>query len=115
MRRTALFAASFATSIGVASSGCSGGLHTVPQGPRPENGEARAIIVATPPPPAKVEHVPTDPGGLCAWQDGQWIWLGGHWQWQPGAWVVPPVGCRYAQPSMAWVQAAQRDLLYYVH
>jgi hypothetical protein len=96
-------------------SGCGGGLNTVPEGSRAENGNEQAVIVATPPPPAKVERVPTDPRGACAWLDGQWLWLGGRWQWQPGAWVVPPVGCRYVPPSMAWVQGTQRDALYYVH
>lgn len=96
-------------------SGCGGGLRTVPTGSRSEESNQGALIVATPPPPAKVERVPADPEGRCAWQDGQWLWRGGRWQWQPGAWVVPPVGCHYAPPSMAWVQATQRDVLYYMH
>jgi hypothetical protein len=114
-RRALLGSVSLALLVYCWCTGCSGGLNTVPEGARSEASTPHALIVATPPPPAKVERVPTDPGGACAWQDGQWLWLGARWQWQPGAWVIPPPGCHYAPPSMAWVQGAQRDELYYMN
>jgi hypothetical protein len=92
---------------------CGSLLRTVPNGPHPSNG-ADPLIVDYPPPPAQMEHVKSDPGEPCRWQDGHWSWLGRRWSWEPGRWVLPPEGCHYAPPVMVWVPSEQKGELYYI-
>jgi hypothetical protein len=73
----------------------------------------QAVVVDTPPPPAKVEQIPKSPGGDCAWLDGQWLWQGQHWEWEPGSWVIPPRDCHYAEPVVSWIQSTAGATLFY--
>lgn len=77
-------------------------LVTVTTGPRPST--AQPIAVDFPPPPAKVEEIAVSTGGkgACVWRDGYWDWTGRRWDWQPGRAVIPPAGCRYAEPKLEW-------------
>jgi hypothetical protein len=90
---------------------CGSTLRTPPAGQHPEN--ARQVVVEYPPPPARVERVPADPGDACVWVDGYWEWLGRRWEWQIGNWVVPPPGCQYAAPRLAWIDSARGGVLYF--
>ena len=74
---------------------------------------ARQVIVEYPPPPARVERVPADPGEACVWVDGHWEWRGRAWEWESGNWFVPPPGCHYASPRLAWIDTAQGGTLYF--
>ena len=91
---------------------CGGALRTVPTGTR--GAAASPTVVESPPPPARVETVPPDPGEPCAWLDGRWEWTGRTWEWAPGAWVVAEHECRYAPPEATWVAAGERGLLFYL-
>jgi hypothetical protein len=93
--------------------GCGSLLRTVPSGPHPSTG-AEAIIVEYPPPPAQQEPIEGDPGEPCMWEDGYWTWLGRRWSWQPGRWVLPPPGCYFAGPMMAWAESTDKGELYYM-
>jgi hypothetical protein len=71
------------------------------------------VVVPYPPPPAQVEEIPSgvsDP--RCAWVDGHYAWAGRRWEWQPGRWVVPPPGCYYAAPVVAWSKAGEPRLYF---
>ena len=91
---------------------CSAALRTVPIGPEPATAPP-PILVDAPPPPAKIEHVPPDPGAPCAWLDGQWGWVGETWEWTPGAWVVPPADCHFVPGRFGWAEGADRSLLFF--
>lgn len=93
--------------------GCGGSLRTVPEGPHAAT-STLAVVVTSPPPPARIEHVPADPGGNCAWLDGQWVWAGQHWEWQAGDWVVAPPHCHYAEPGLTWVETVGQGALYHL-
>ena len=84
-----------------------------PVGGHPANASP-PIVVDSPPPSAKIEHVPDDPGAPCAWLDGHWEWAGETWDWTPGAWVVAEGGCHFALPEAIWVPAPGRGLLFYL-
>ncbi len=90
---------------------CGSSLRIPPSGPHPEN--ARQLIVDYPPPPARVERVPPDPGETCVWVDGHWDWRGRQWEWEAGNWFVPPPGCHYASPRLAWIDTARGGTLYF--
>ena len=91
---------------------CGSELRTVPTGPHP--GNAVPMIVDYPPPPAQQELIEKQPPSPCAWEDGHWSWLGRRWNWEPGRWVVPPDGCYYAPPFMAWIPSEEKGELYYL-
>jgi hypothetical protein len=90
---------------------CGSTLRIPPSGPHPET--ARQVIVDYPPPPARVERVPPDPGETCVWVDGHWEWRGRQWEWMTGDWVVPPPGCHYAPPRLSWIDTARGGTLYF--
>lgn len=92
---------------------CGSSLRKVPLGPHAVTA-APPIVVDSPPPPAKVETVPRDPGAPCRWLDGRWEWSEDTWVWSPGAWVVPREQCHFAMPEARWVPAVSgRGLLFY--
>lgn len=97
----------------MAGGGCASGVRTVPVGSHPVQG-SELVAVESPPPPAKVERVGSDPGKPCMWLDGQWEWLGRHWEWTDGAWVVPPEGCYFAPPRAVWVTSVRGGQLFYM-
>ena len=66
-----------------------------PEAPRGAHPPSDAVVVPYPPPPAKVEEVPAQPGANCVWTDGYWEFTD-RWEWQDGAWVVAPAHCRLA-------------------
>ena len=57
-----------------------------------------------PPPPAKIEEIPLAQGSRspCIWRDGYWDWTGRRWEWQAGRALIPPPGCRFAEPKLQW-------------
>jgi hypothetical protein len=56
-----------------------------------EQAMAPRVLVATPPPPARIDPAkPPGPGGSSFWRPGHWSFRGGRYVWMPGAWVVPP-------------------------
>lgn len=70
-----------------------------PELPRPPYIAHPAHALATvpfPPPPARVEYVPSSPRDDAVWVDGQWLWTGREWAWVYGAWVIPPEGALYS-------------------
>ena len=95
--RAALLSIAFVAACGAAR------LVTVPSGPQPA--KATAVSVDYPPPPAKIEEIPLSeqPGAnACVWRDGYWDWTGRRWEWQGGRAVIPPSGCRFAEPKLHW-------------
>lgn len=60
------------------------------------------LRVGFPPPPARVERIPTSPRPDAVWIDGEWVWQGRGWSWQVGRWVVPPTGCRFSPWTSTW-------------
>ena len=78
-------------------------LITVPSGPQPP--KATPVSVDYPPPPAKLEEIPLSSrsgANPCLWRDGYWDWTGRRWEWQSGRAVIPPPGCRFAEPKLRW-------------
>ncbi|GAC1554362.1 MAG: hypothetical protein NVS3B10_15770 [Polyangiales bacterium] len=64
-----------------------------------------------PPPPARVEIIPTEPPSARAvWIDGEWTWQGRRWAWKQGRWVVPPAGARFSP----WTSTRDKSGLFYV-
>lgn len=53
-------------------------------------------VVATAPPPARVEVYGTAPGRDYVWLGGYWGWSGGRHEWVPGHW-------ERARPHYRWV------------
>ena len=102
-----------ARALGVALglAACSSGLRTAKVGEHPAVREQ--IEIREPPPPAKVEAVPPDPGERCVWLDGQWELVGRGWKWTPGGWHIPPPGCSYAPPLLVWAESGERGQLYH--
>lgn len=66
-----------------------------PEAPRGAHPANDAVAVPYPPPPAKVEEVPTQPTPQCVWVDGFWEYSD-RWEWQAGEWVIPQAHCRLA-------------------
>lgn len=71
----------------------------------------RYVAVPYPPPPAKVETIPSSPNEDAVWVDGQWRWNGTGYGWRPGQWVVAAEDAAYAPPSL--VRLRNGELLYY--
>lgn len=92
--------------------GCSSSLRLVPRSPPPDTLERE--FTDFPPPPARIEVIPPDPGGDCAWMDGHWDWKGRRWSWSSGAWVVPPPGCHLTLALLTWGsdRSGQPELAY---
>jgi hypothetical protein len=88
---------------------CGASVRNAPRGPQPDN--AAATLVQFPPPPAKVEILPEDPGEPCLWVDGHYNWVGRRWQWEAGGWFVVPEGCHLAEARLVW--APEGSTLYY--
>ena len=97
----------------VCAAACGPSLRTVPLGAPPDVAAAPQLV-DVPPPPAKVERIPPDPGKPCAWFDGRWEWVGEAWEWTAGGWVVPPPGCHFATAESGWAAGTDRSLLFYV-
>lgn len=66
--------------------------------------------VAYPPPPARVENVPTAPRDGAVWIDGEWTWQGERWVWKRGRWVMPPANAMYSP----WTSNRDREGNLYV-
>jgi YXWGXW repeat-containing protein len=64
-----------------------------------QRGSALASV-PYPPPPARVEFVPSRPVSGAVWIDGEWAFRGRRWSWRPGRWVVPPAGARFSPWTM---------------
>jgi WXXGXW repeat (2 copies) len=63
------------------------------------------VEVPYPPPPARVESVPSRPHQPdVVWIDGEWTWQTRRWAWKPGRWVKPPADARFAP----WVTVRDR-------
>ena len=88
---------------------CGASVRSAPRGPQPDN--AAATLVQFPPPPAKVEILPEDPGEPCLWVDGHYNWVGRRWQWEAGGWFIVPEGCHLAEARLVW--APEGSTLYY--
>jgi hypothetical protein len=52
--------------------------------------------VPFPPPPARIEVVPSSPQSETVWIDGEWTWQMRRWAWKPGRWVKPPENARFS-------------------
>ena len=52
--------------------------------------------VTFPPPPARVEHIPSIPHEDAVWIDGEWAWQGSRWAWKAGRWVKPPENAKFS-------------------
>lgn len=72
--------------------GCGGALPHPPFAPQTTDALA---VVASPPPPGRVERVPGKPTGADVWVEGEWIQRAGRWSWLLGRWVKTPIGARY--------------------
>ena len=83
MRSVVVFA------LGALALACSPSLPRPTYAPQPTSS---LLEVGQPPPPARVEIVPTRPTTLALWVDGEWIWRRGRWAWLTGRWVAPPSG-----------------------
>jgi hypothetical protein len=68
------------------------------------------VEVDRPPPPARVEILPTRPSPEAVWIDGEWLWRRARWAWLPGRWVQPPPGATFA--AWAFVRGADGRLWY---
>lgn len=90
---------------------CGSTLKTPPLGPHADY--AKQLEVDYPPPPARVEHVPTAPREDCVWVDGYWEWRGRQWDWESGNWYVAPPGCHYASARLSWIDSARGGALYF--
>jgi hypothetical protein len=98
--------------LGLFFAACGASTKLVPVGPHPPHLQ-EFVTVTYPPPPAEVEDLPpalADPS--CAWMDGHYNWDGRRWAWETGRWVVPPAGCYYAPPVVAWSKAGEERLYF---
>jgi hypothetical protein len=89
---------------------CSSSLRTPLLGPHAD--DAPQVAVEYPPPPARVERLPVDPGAPCVWVDGYWDWVGRRWEWRAGYWATPPEACHYSAPRLQWVDTAEGTLYF---
>ena len=81
---------------------CGGSLPHPPYAPQTTDA---LIPVSVPPPPGRVERVPSKPLGADAWVDGEWALRGGRWYWLLGRWVRTPKGARFSP----WVMVRDAD------
>jgi hypothetical protein len=56
-----------------------------------------AIRTTGPPPPPRVQRIPTSPGAGWVWVGGRWVWRHQHWVWAEGRW-------RRLEPGFVWVR-----------
>jgi hypothetical protein len=76
---------------------CSSRLPEPPVAAQPPNA---LVEVDYPPPPARVEFLPSQPASDTVWIKGEWLWSGRRWSWRPGMWVVPIQGAGYARRAL---------------
>jgi hypothetical protein len=81
---------------------CGGGL---PHPPFVPQATSALTALEEPPPPGRVELVPSRPPGADAWIDGEWVLRHGRWYWLLGRWVETPRGARYSP----WVVVRAAD------
>ncbi|MEO7113140.1 MAG: YXWGXW repeat-containing protein [Polyangiaceae bacterium] len=81
--------------------------------PRYQRQPTSALLpVPFPPPPARVEYVPTEPKNEgVVWVDGEWEWKGRSWSWKRGRWVVPPSADAQFSP---WTTVRSGDGMLYI-
>jgi hypothetical protein len=63
------------------------------------------VVVARPPPPLRVEVIPSPPPAhpeLWVWQPGHWHWDGHEYLWRPGHYEKRPSASAYWVPP-EWV------------
>ncbi len=68
----------------------------MPRPPYTAQPSSALVEVTRPPPPARVEIVPTRPRQDAVWLDGEWLWRRGRWAWLSGRWVVAPAGAAFS-------------------
>jgi hypothetical protein len=90
------------TVVGLSLCACDGALPHPPFAP--QSTEA-LVLIAAPPPPGRVERVPSKPSGADAWVEGEWIERAGRWSWLLGRWVKTPSRARYSP----WVVVRASD------
>ena len=78
---------------------------SLPQPPPARQLVKLLVVVPFPPPPGRVESIPTQPNPEAVWIDGEWTWRRGRWSWKLGRWVVAPPGAGYA----TWVMLRAND------
>ena len=72
------------------------GLSRLPRPPYTAHASAELVAIPYPPPPARVEVIPSTPEETAVWVDGEWSWSGRRWNWRRGRWVIPPHGAAFA-------------------
>lgn len=94
---------------------CSRSIPLTPRGPHPATDGVLPIVVASQPPPVKVQVIPPPPNDDCQWADGEWVWRSSEWRWRDGAWLSASAGCYFAEAVFVWLKArnAPNGLLYY--
>ncbi|MGD0676211.1 MAG: hypothetical protein ABSC94_12375 [Polyangiaceae bacterium] len=55
------------------------------------------VEVTSPPPPGRIENVPSRPTRSAVWVDGEWTWRRERWAWLPGGWVEAPPGAKFSR------------------
>ena len=83
--------------LAAALAACGSSLPRPDTGPHPAAGDAY-VEVAYPPPPARIEVVPSAPDAAAVWVSGEWTWQASRWVWEPGGWIDPPPNA-YLAPS----------------
>jgi hypothetical protein len=83
----------FTAALAVVALSCA---HEVPHPPYTSQTTADLELVGYPPPPARVEFIPTKPRAANAWIDGEWGWTGSKWTWTAGRWVSTPPSARFS-------------------
>jgi hypothetical protein len=86
---------------------CSHTLAHPPYAPQPQ---AALVQVSAPPPPGRVEAVPSRPSDSAVWIDGEWVWRRSRWAWLPGRWVDAPKGATFS--PWVFVRGADGRLWY---
>lgn len=82
--------------------GCVGPL---PHPPYSAHVTAALSAIDAPPPPGRVERIPSKPPQADAWVDGEWVLRHGRWFWLLGRWVKTPPGATYSP----WVLVRTSD------
>jgi hypothetical protein len=100
----------FTAAIAALLSACGASVPVPKTGPHTNE---EPVLVPYPPPPARVEVIPSPPPNLKdpVWIDGEWQWKGRRWVWQPGQWELPYADGYYALPTT--VRLADGTLVYY--
>jgi hypothetical protein len=89
---------------------CGSSLRVPKSGPHVDE---EPVLVPYPPPPARVEVIPSPPANVrgAVWIDGEWLWKGARWVWQSGQWQAPYPDGYYAPP--ATLRLADGSLVYF--